>query len=273
MKKIFGLFLLLSSVFTGVSAQQQMVLEGTYQGQNLYVQNPFASFGVGFCVVNVTVNGQQSTDEINSSAFEIDFASYQLTKGAGVEVKIEYKDDCSPRVLNPDVLIAASTFIIASMEVTPDGLFSFSTKNESGELPFVIEQKRWNKWVKVGQVNGKGLSSLNKYSLKLQPHSGNNTFRIKQVDFSKKPRYSQEKRLIRSSTKEIFIANENTQKINSQLIFADEGGVQSETMYEVWSEHGMIVKKGYGKVVDLTSLDRGVYFVNYDSKQGKIRKI
>ena len=42
MKKIFGLFLLLSSVFTGVSAQQQMVLEGTYQGQNLYVQNPFA---------------------------------------------------------------------------------------------------------------------------------------------------------------------------------------------------------------------------------------
>jgi hypothetical protein len=53
----------------------------------------------------------------------------------------------------------------------------------------------------------------------------------------------------------------------------DEGGVQSETMYEVWSEHGMIVKKGYGKVVDLTSLDRGVYFVNYDAKQETIRKI
>ena len=138
-------------MFTWASAQQEMVLEGTYQGQNLYVQNPFASFGVGFCVVNVTVNGRQSTDEINSSAFEIDFASYQLIRGAAVEVKIEYKDDCTPRVLNSDVLIAASTYIIASMEVTPDGLFSFSTKNESGELPFVIEQKRWNKWVKVGQ--------------------------------------------------------------------------------------------------------------------------
>ena len=87
MKKIFCLFLLLSSLFTGVSAQQQMVLEGTYQGQNLYVQNPFASFGVGFCVVNVTVNGQQSTDEINSSAFEIELSVRKFSQTKALAVR------------------------------------------------------------------------------------------------------------------------------------------------------------------------------------------
>ena len=123
MKKIIGLLSLGLALVTGVSAQQEMVLEGTYQGQNLYVQNPFASSGVGFCVINVTVNGQQSIDEINSSAFEIDFSSYQLVKGSPVEVKIEYKDDCTPRVLNPDVLRPTSTYVITSMNITTDGLF------------------------------------------------------------------------------------------------------------------------------------------------------
>ena len=45
-----------------------IVLTGSYQGKNLYVQNPFAGSGIGFCVFEVTVNGEISTDEINSSA-------------------------------------------------------------------------------------------------------------------------------------------------------------------------------------------------------------
>lgn len=273
MKKIIGLLSLGFAVLTGVNAQQEMVLEGTYQGQNLYVQNPFASSGVGFCVINVTVNGQQSIDEINSSAFEIDFASYQLAKGAPVEVKIEYKDDCTPRVLNPDVLRPTSTYVITSMDITPDGLFTFTTSNESGKLPFIIEQKRWNKWIKVGSVKGKGASDKNEYSIQLKPHSGKNTFRIKQVDFTRKPRYSQEKRLIRSSVKEVFIANENVMKIEGYVMFKDESGAETSTMYEVYNTTGLLVKKGYGSKVDLTSLDKGDYFINYDNKTGQIKKI
>ena len=109
MEKIIGILSLVLILTTGALANQEMVLEGTYQGENLYVQNPFASSGVGFCVTNVLINGQQSIDEINSSAFEIDFSSYQLSKGASVKVKIEYKDDCTPRVLNPEVLKPSST--------------------------------------------------------------------------------------------------------------------------------------------------------------------
>ncbi len=273
MKKILGILSLGLVLANGVEAQQEMVLEGTYQGQNLYVQNPFASSGVGFCVINVTVNGQQSIDEINSSAFEIDFSSYQLAKGSPVEVKIEYKDDCTPRVLNADVLKPTSTFVITSMNITPDGAFSFSTSNESGKLPYVIEQKRWNKWVKVGTIQGKGGSGKNDYSINLKPHSGKNTFRIKQVDFTRKPRYSQEKRLIRSSVKEVFIKNENPMKLDGNIIFGDESGAEASTLYEVYNETGLIVKKGYGAKVDMSGLDKGVYIVNYDNKTASVKKI
>ena len=273
MKKTLGILSLLLILINVVSAGKEMTLEGTYQGENLYVQNPFASSGVGFCVTNVMINGQQSIDEINSSAFEIDFSSYQLIKGAPVKVKIEYKDDCTPRVLNPDVLKPSSTFVIAGMNITPDGLLTFSTTNESGKLPFVIEQKRWNKWMKVATVNGKGLVEKNDYSIQLKPHSGRNVYRIKQVDYTRKPRYSPEKKLIRSSVKEVFIANANLLKIEGVVNFADESGNEVSTLYEVYNTTGVIVRKGFGAKVNLSDLKRGDYFVMYDNKMGQIKKI
>ena len=111
---IYTVSLILFTSF-GAFAQSEMLVEGTYQGENLYIQNPFAESGVGFCVIDVSINGEQSIDEINSSAFEIDFASYQLFRGQAVSVKVTYKDGCSPRVLNPEVLKATSTFKITSI--------------------------------------------------------------------------------------------------------------------------------------------------------------
>ncbi len=273
MKKSLGLIVLGIAFISNGFAQEEMVLEGTYQGRNLYVQNPFASSGVGFCVVSVEVNGQTSIDEINSSAFEIDFLSYQLKKGQPVQVKIEYKSDCFPRVVNPEVLRPTSSFVVTKMNVTSAGVISFSTKGESGSLPFVIEQFRWNKWVKVGEVEGIGKSVLNTYDFKAKPHSGRNKFRIKQVDFSRRPRYSREIRLTKSSTKVVVISNTDKEKVNSELAFATLDGSEAATMYEIFNSFGSLVKKGFGVKVDLTDLDKGVYYVNYDAKSENFRKI
>src|SRR5690606_15482464 len=80
-----------------------IVVEGRYQGKNLFVQNPFSEAGVGFCVFEVTVNDQIATDEINSSAFEVDLGNYGLKLGDAITVKIKHKDGCTPVVLNPEV--------------------------------------------------------------------------------------------------------------------------------------------------------------------------
>ena len=233
-----------------------IVLEGHYQGKNLYVQNPFAGSGVGFCTFEVTINGEVSTDEVNSSAFEIDFTAALLKIGDPVIVKIKHKDDCKPKVLNPEVLKPKSTFEIVNMNISKDGVFEWTTSNETGKLTFVVEQFRWNKWIKVGEVDGVGTSAENKYEFKIEDHSGENKFRVKQVDYSGKPRYSQAARFV--STKEVVTFTPI--KVKDIITFS------SETLFEIYDSYANIVKKGYGSSVDVTNLKKGIYYLNYDSK-------
>lgn len=239
-----------------------IILEGNYQGKNVYVQNPFAGSGVGFCTYEVTVNGDVTTDEINSSAFEIDLSIRQLDIGQSVVIAIKHKDDCTPRVLNPEVLKPRSTFETISIEVGSDMLLKWKTKNEKGSLPYIVEQRRWNKWVKVGEVDGIGTPELNSYSFKITPHSGSNEFRVKQIDYTGEPSYSKHAEYI-SDQVEISM---------SPIKVKDFVNFSSETMYEVYDKHGNIVKKGYGVKIDATNLAKGIYYVSFDNKTEKIIK-
>lgn len=264
MNKIYSLLSVLAFSVLSASAGV-IVLEGNYQGKNIYVQNPFASSGVGFCVYEVTINGQTTTDEINSSAFEIDFSFFQLPLGSAVEVKIKYKDDCKPKVLNSEVLKPMATFDIDAMAITKEGMLVFSTKNETGNLPYTVEQFRWNKWVDVGTVQGKGSPDLNKYEFQIGTiHSGDNKFRLKQVDASGKPRYSFETKFKSPLPPVIF--NDAGKKASSSISFSDN------TMYEIYNAYGNIVDKGIKKSVDVSKLDKGDYQVNFDNTFGTFKK-
>jgi len=254
MKRLF--FVLLISLFALNINAGVIVLEGHYQGKNLYVQNPFAGSGVGFCTFEVTINGEVTTDEVNSSAFEIDFANFQMKVGDPVIVKIKHKEDCKPKVLNPEVLKPKSTFEIVTMKISKDGNFDWTTKSETGKLTFIVEQFRWNKWIKVGEVDGNGTVVENTYQFKITAHSGENKFRVKQIDYSGKPRYSQASRFI-STIGEISFS---PIKAKTEVIFT------GETLFEVYDSYGNIVKKGFGEKVDVVNLKKGIYYLNYDNK-------
>ena len=170
MKKLLfltSLFLIsFSTAFSG-----SIVVEGKYQDKNLYVQNGYAGNGVGFCTYEVIINGKVSTDEVNSSAFEIDFPAFSIRPGTQVIVEIRHKDDCSPKVLNPEALKPKATFEVININIDKSGLLNWVTKNEMGSLPYVVEQFRWNKWVKVTEIEGNGTPDVNNYSFKIIPHS------------------------------------------------------------------------------------------------------
>ncbi|TAJ15217.1 hypothetical protein DMA11_02085 [Marinilabiliaceae bacterium JC017] len=259
MKTILFVFLLL--LIPLASPAEELVLKGTFQGENLYVKNPFASSGVGFCIYEVTVNGLTTTDEINSSAFEIDLSVYGFNKGDGLTVTIKYKEDCQPKVLNPEVLNSRTTFVISSIELS-DTQITWQTTLESGALPYVIEQFRWNKWVKVGQVNGTGKQSISNYSAPVRLHSGENKFRLKQIDYLKKPRYSKE---ISTVSKKAPVTFSPTRP-NDKITFT------APTLYEIYDAYGGIVFKGYGREVKVAGLTNGRYYINYDNKMGRFTK-
>lgn len=263
MKKALFLVPVLASI-TLLASAGSIIIEGNYQGKNIYVQNPFAGSGVGFCVQKVEVNGQVTTDEINSSAFEIDFNNYQFKIGDKVTVRITHKDDCKPKVLNPEVLKPKSTFDVISMKLEGDGTLKWNTKNETGKLPFIIEQYRWNKWVKAGEIEGKGVGDNNEYIYKVPTlHSGENQVRVKQVDYTSQPRLSRPVKFNNISMPECTF---NPVKVSKDITFS------CETLYEIYDQFGNVVKKGFGKMVDCGNLAKGVYYLNYDNKTAEFIK-
>jgi len=252
--KLFTLTMLLG--FCGVANAGVIVLEGNYMGKNIFVKNPFGGAGVGFCVFEVTINGKLSPDEVNQSAFEIDFANQGLKIGDKVFVNIKHKDDCAPEVLNPEVLKPKSTFNSSKSSVNDDGVFGWTVDNENGKLDYIVEQFRWNKWVKVGEVSGNGTPGIHSYDFKITPHSGENKFRTKQVDYTGKPRYSKTAKYMSSSP----VISLDGDKFRGSISF--EGGA---TLYEIYDKYGTIVKRGFGQTVDISSLGKGTHYVSFDN--------
>lgn len=260
MKKLFALSFYLLLAFYGYSGI--LVIEGNYQGKNLFVQNPFAASGVGFCAYEVRVNGEVTTDEVNSTAFEIDFTNFQLKIGDKVVVTVKHKDDCTPKILNPEALNPKSTFKTGQIYVDNQQILHFKTVGETGVLPFVIEQYRWNKWVRVGELQGVGTPDTNYYKFKVTPHSGENQFRLKQIDYTGRPKYSTTAKYNNPIEPLTFGPIKPSKVIN----------LSSESLYEIYDSYGNIVKRGFGKDIDVSALDKGIYYLSFDNKIDKFVK-
>lgn len=261
------LILFLVVCLSSVSAMAALSVEGTYQGKNLYVQNPMDDEGFGYCATKVTVNGDIMPGGTSVGAFEIDFSLFNIEIGEPVFIVIEHNDGCKPKVLNPEVLLPRSTFKVESITIDNDGNLKWKTSGEQGKLPFVIEQYRWNKWVSIGEVDGKGSGNVNEYTFTVTPHSGENTVRVSQSDHSGTKRPSKEVKFMSSAP----VVEKSPKKVKNEIKFS-ANGAPAQTRYEIYDAYGNIVKKGVGSKVSCSNLLRGVYYINFDNKNEKFIK-
>ncbi len=236
-----------------------LIFEGKYQGKDLYVVNSVSSSGVGYCVFEVLVNGQISSDEWNSPAFEIDLGIYGFQLGDDLVITIKYKEGCLPQVVNPGDLWPQPTYEVADISISDSGLFTWVTSGETGALPFVIQQFKWNKWVNVGEVMGKGVPGENTYNFQTSEVSGVNKFRVLQKtgDGDLKSSVAAE---YTSSMSPLSLVYD---KKSSTLIFS------RETYYELYDVYGQIVKRGFGAKADLTELLKNDYYISFDNQTEK----
>ena len=235
-------------------------IEGTYQGKNLYIQNSMDDDGFGYCSTKVTVNGDIMSGGLSTSTFEINFANFNVAIGEPVFIIIDHNDGCKPKIINPEVLLPKSTYVVASININSAGKLTWKTTEENGKLPYNIEQFRWNKWVIVGEVQGKGTQGTNSYAFIVAPHSGINTVRITQIDHSGEKRKSKEVKF----TSTVPLVTKSPIKVKDVINFSSKG-LSTETRYEIYDAYGNIVKKGVGSTVNCTNLLRGAYYINYDN--------
>lgn len=265
MKKIYliaFIILLCQSVFASIS------LEGIYFGKNLIIQNQESPDGFGFCVQRVTINGDLYPGVITKSVFEIDFSMFQLSIGEPIFIVIEHIKNCIPKIINPEVLLPISKFEIVKISASNDGKLNWTTKNEDGKLPFLIQQYRWNKWVTIGEVNGKGGMNENSYEFEVIPHQGINKVRVIQIDQTSKERISNEVKF-HSKTPEVFLISKT---VKTEIKFISNEKIV-KTKYEILDAYGNILKKGFAESVNCKNLLKGAYFINYDNKTETFLKL
>ncbi len=252
MKQLVSLIVFVFLLIPGSKAGVY-IIEGVYQGKDIYVQNPFATEGVGFCIFEVLVNGKVTSDEINSSAFAVDLSMFEFELGDEVIITIRSKTDCTPKIINPDAISPTSSCVVANVKLKSSSELSWSTTGENGKLPFIIEHFKWNKWVEIGSVLGEGKVDKMDYSVKVNLPAGENKLRIKQKD------YNGEK----ITEEVILLVDKPVVTLDSEKV-SDAIDFSGKTHFELYDSYGEIVKSGYNSICKVKDLEKGIYYLNYE---------
>lgn len=259
MKRTLLTFLITLTV--GLCLAGEIKISGTYCGNNLVVLNP--QTGDGYCVTEVLVNGKVTKDELRSNSFEIDFSLLELKVGDPVTVVIRHKDGCQPKIINPQALSAKTEFSFAAIKFDRTGKLTWSIKGDPGEDPFLVEQFRWNKWIQVAEVRpADSVRALN-YQAEVNSHYGPNQFRVLKIDATGNPLYS---KVAKYNNLKAPVVELISSKITDKISFS------SETMYELFDQNGNFISGGIAKDVDATEMEKGKYFLNYDTKSVTVTK-
>ncbi|HNW90025.1 MAG TPA: hypothetical protein PKN48_10200 [Bacteroidales bacterium] len=260
MLKKTSFILLLLLCFTGNIIAEEIILKGNYYGFNLHVLNPGKDGS--FCVTEVLVNNQKTQDEINSNAFEIDFSLLNLKIGDPVTVVIKYKNGCKPEVVNPKALQPSENVAFLSPKADKSGKIVWGIKGDLMEEPLIIEQFRWNKWIKVGELAATDTVKKNSYSFEFIPHTGINQFRIFFNDANGNQVYS---KLIKYTSRNPEITLVSS-KVTDKLVFS------ADTQYEIFDLKGNFISEGFAKEVEVIDLEKGKYWLNFDNKSVNFTK-
>ena len=132
---------------------------------------------------------------------------------------------------------------------------SWEIKDLDSTKTYSIEQYVFGKWIAVKELGIPAEMVFNTFAPVV--NSGINFFRLKETDEYGKTLVSQ---LIK-----VKIPNRNIEikkfKVTKDLEFTDM------THYEIITENGFFVTSGIAKSVDVSALEKGNYFVNFDGKQ------
>ena len=156
-----------------------MVLSGTYQGEAIFVQNPYNMSMQSYCSQEVYVNDRKLFDAPQISAFKIDLTHLMLNDL--VVIRITYSNGCAPKIVNPHVIQTPKYFKFITTQ-TDQRHLSWMTAGEQQGGKFTVEQYNndLDKWDEIASTPGKGGKLDNRYKLVLEhPYKNVNKYRVR----------------------------------------------------------------------------------------------
>lgn len=260
LKQLSGLLFLVLFTFS-LLAQTDLVvdtadydiyeLDGTYQGKDLIIQNPYMVLLQSNIVKKIVINDNMDIKQVDQPKILISLANF--TMGENINIKIYHVKKFLPKITDPSFIESPSTFEIVSNKVD-DKFIRWTTNNETNHEPFFIEQFRFQKWVTIGKVIGLGGQTNNSYQYPVIHHSGINLYRIKQKDIKKGFVYSKQ------------VEYDSKQPPVTYQIAGNEIYFSSLTFYEIFELNGTVVSKGRGTRVSISELQPITYYMNLDDR-------
>jgi hypothetical protein len=249
------LFLLLHLV----SFAEEIKLTGVYQGKNIYVQNPLKTDQSGYCTQAVFVNGTKVLDNPRASSYEINLSKYPIN--TPVEIRIVHSNGCKPKVINKYVIDVRTNFKFISVNVD-DKNINWTVEGETNNSVYYVEQLVNNNWTNLKVLTVQTQQKTNSYSVPVSHSVGQNTYRIKHQEKSGQITYSQ---TISYSSVQGMVKF-YPRNVSNKIYFT------ANVDYEILNNQKKLIKKGKGKEVDVSNLQRGVYYVSFDNRTEQFLK-
>ena len=256
--------LICSFLFVCQSLFAALTVEGTFQGKNIYVQNPMTDEG-GFCVDSIYINDTKHDINVVVSAFEIDFKSMNFQIGDSIHLIIYHKLDCKPKILNTFHYYPRRSSPVSKLEVRNDTLF-FSVKGI--ELaPIFLETYRWNRWIKLDTIIKNSPTQFH-YLLKTISHSGENKFRVTYPTSVGSLGVSETVNYFYKQADIKYSVDRKTRVVT----------FSEPTNYEVYTVKGNVLTSGFGTSINLSDFSIEVcdnndelFYLNLDNRNEKLK--
>lgn len=230
---------------------QETAITGVFKGQSLYVQNPYDRTSNEFCINRIHINSRLVDINLRLSALKLNFKSIDLF--TPVSVKIDHKESCKPKIINPEAILFHSSFKFDSLFLN-DSILTWTTKGDRHEGNFTVEQLRGDFWDPVEKLRAKGIFEGTQYVYFPVHHDGGNKYRIKYSLPNGRFLYSKEMEFVYYPEPVTF----------SPKVVQDRITLSRNAEYEIMNSGGDVILRGQAKEIPLRRLKPGDYFIHIE---------
>lgn len=247
-----------SDIFSQEVPKYETNLAGVFQGNTLFIQNPFDRIDRSFCIDQIYINEKIVDTNLKLSAIKLDFDGFDLY--TPVKIRLVHKDSiCKPMIINPEAILFHTIFRFTSITLT-DSSLTWSTKGETGIGEFEVEKLDNGIWIDqevkaaVGRYEGVEYTyfpnleeGANKYRIRYNFPRGSRVGYLysREVDFDFYPEPIEFKP--KSAKTRLYLSR--------------------STHYEIYNAGRELVLQGQGKEIDVTVLRQGQYVIYFNGKE------
>lgn len=251
-------------LFCGFLNAQQFVFDGVYSGKKMILNNPLSSDFFGTCINRITINGEIYPFNISDNYLEVNMAIIGLRKNDFFTMTIDHAANCPVIIYNKEDFMSSEPVKFVQLKIN-EGKFSWQVQNNILLSPLLLEILFKNKWVKIAEIDSKGLGNQSyEYDLPFAL-SGKNLFRVSKTNIKNSYTYFP---IVNFKEQNCHILSNSVDK-NIRFIAHLQ---PIATFYRLNDINGVTVKEGFGEQIDVTNLKSGFYTLYYDTKKETIIK-